>query len=124
MKQHVRSVYDLHQQLINSGGLIKAGDHYHSTLDYVFSSPSTAASAVLIFIWQFRLNHTMKFHSYIGIDYSGAQTTESRLDGLQVYRASRDGEPVKISTPTQNAKNWSRLEGVCDDQRIASTSLR
>ena len=52
----------------------------------------------------------MKFHSYIGIDYSGAQTPKSRLKGLQVYRASRDSEPIKVSTPAQGAKNWSRLE--------------
>ncbi|MEZ5491912.1 MAG: hypothetical protein R3F50_16610 [Gammaproteobacteria bacterium] len=52
----------------------------------------------------------MKFQRYIGIDYSGAQTPESRLKALQVYESGRDGEPVKVSTPTEGAKNWSRLE--------------
>lgn len=52
----------------------------------------------------------MKFQRYIGIDYSGAQTPESRLKALQVYKASRDSEPAKVSTPTEGAKNWSRLE--------------
>lgn len=52
----------------------------------------------------------MKFSRYIGIDYSGAQTPESRLKGLQVYVAGRDGEPAKINTPAVWAKHWSRLE--------------
>jgi len=51
-----------------------------------------------------------RFARYIGIDYSGAQTPESRLKALQVYEVGRNGEPVKISTPTEGAKNWSRLE--------------
>ncbi len=52
----------------------------------------------------------MRFQHYIGIDYSGAQTPESRLKALQDYKAARDGEPEKISTPKEGAKNWSRLE--------------
>ena len=52
----------------------------------------------------------MKFHHYIGIDYSGAQTPESRLRALQVYAAVHDEEPLKISTSAEGAKNWSRLE--------------
>jgi len=52
----------------------------------------------------------MRFSRYIGIDYSGAQTPESRLNALQVYEAERGGKPVKISTPVEGAKNWSRLE--------------
>ena len=52
----------------------------------------------------------MKFHRYIGIDYSGAQTPESRLKALQVYEASRNEGPIKVSTPTAGAKNWTRLE--------------
>jgi hypothetical protein len=54
--------------------------------------------------------NTVRFSRYIGIDYSGAQTPESRLKSLQVYEAARDGEPVKISTTAEGAKNWSRLE--------------
>lgn len=52
----------------------------------------------------------MKFQRYIGIDYSGTQTSESRLKALQVYEAGCDGEPLKVSTPTEGVKNWSRLE--------------
>jgi hypothetical protein len=35
---------------------------------------------------------------------------ESRLKALQVYEASGNEEPVKVSTPTAGAKNWTRLE--------------
>lgn len=52
----------------------------------------------------------MNYHRYIGIDYSGAQTPESRLKGLQLYAASGDDEPVKISTQIPGAKNWNRQE--------------
>ena len=52
----------------------------------------------------------LRFARYIGIDYSGAQTPESRLKALQVYEATQDGEPVKVSTQSEGAKNWSRLE--------------
>ena len=52
----------------------------------------------------------MKFERYIGVDYSGAQTPESRLRSLQVYTAGQDGAPQKISTSTERAVNWSRLE--------------
>ena len=52
----------------------------------------------------------MKFQRYIGIDYSGARTPVCRLKSLQVYEAAQDGKPLKISTPTSGAKNWSRLE--------------
>jgi hypothetical protein len=52
----------------------------------------------------------MRFTQYIGIDYSGAQTPESRLKALQVFTATCDGEPVKVSTPAEGARNWSRLE--------------
>jgi len=52
----------------------------------------------------------MIYQHYIGIDYSGAQTPESRIKSLQVYRATQDDQPVKISTSTEGAKNWSRLE--------------
>ena len=52
----------------------------------------------------------MRFTRHIGIDYSGAQTPESRLKGLQVYEAKAGHPPTKISTPTEGAKNWTRLE--------------
>ena len=52
----------------------------------------------------------MLFRRYIGIDYSGAQTPESRLKALQVYEATQDSLPQKISTPIKSSKNWSRIE--------------
>ena len=50
------------------------------------------------------------FQRYIGIDYSGAKTPEWRLKALQIFEASCDCEPQKMSTPTEGAINWSRLE--------------
>lgn len=52
----------------------------------------------------------MKYHRYIGIDYSGAQTPESRLKALQVFEADGGAKPVKISTKAPGTKNWSRQE--------------
>ena len=46
----------------------------------------------------------MKFQRYIGIDYSGAETAESRLKALHVFEATVDAEPVKVSTPTPARK--------------------
>lgn len=47
MKQHVRGMFDLRQELIGNGVLVREGDHYCFAQDYVFSSPSTAAAVVL-----------------------------------------------------------------------------
>ncbi len=52
----------------------------------------------------------MKFYRYIGIDYSGAQTPESRLRALQLFAADGGDKPVKISTAAAGAKNWTRQE--------------
>ena len=49
----------------------------------------------------------MKFSRYIGIDYSGAKTADSRLPALQVYVAARDGEPSRVG-PSATARHWSR----------------
>jgi len=54
----------------------------------------------------------MTFDLYIGIDYSGAETAESRLKGLQVYAAT-GGLPEHITTPAApdgQHWNWSRRE--------------
>ncbi|HBV95889.1 MAG: hypothetical protein JL50_04525 [Peptococcaceae bacterium BICA1-7] len=54
----------------------------------------------------------MKFDYYIGIDYSGAESPESRLKGLQVYVASRN-DPERVKTPVApkgHHWNWSRRE--------------
>lgn len=47
MQQYVRGMFDLRQELINNGVLLREGDHYRFAQDYVFSSPSTAAAVVL-----------------------------------------------------------------------------
>ncbi len=47
MQQYVRGMYDLRQELIGNGVLVREGDGYRFTQDYVFSSPSTAAAVVL-----------------------------------------------------------------------------
>lgn len=47
MQQHVRSMFDLRQELIQNGVLQTDGDRYRFAQDYVFSSPSTAAAVVL-----------------------------------------------------------------------------
>lgn len=47
MQQHVRGMYDLRQELIGNGVLVREGDQYCFAQDYVFSSPSTAAAVVL-----------------------------------------------------------------------------
>ena len=54
----------------------------------------------------------MTFDAYIGIDYSGAETPESRLKGLQVYAAT-DGLPEKVIAIPEEGKThwkWSRRE--------------
>lgn len=52
----------------------------------------------------------MRFTRHIGIDYSGAQTPESRLTGLQVFEARNGGVPERIGTPAAGVKHWTRLE--------------
>lgn len=47
MQQHVRSMFDLREELIGNGVLQRQGDHFRFAQDYVFSSPSTAAAVVL-----------------------------------------------------------------------------
>ncbi len=52
----------------------------------------------------------MRFTRHIGIDYSGAQTPESRLKGLQIYECRGGATPERIGPPTEGAKNWTRIE--------------
>lgn len=55
----------------------------------------------------------MRFDYYIGIDYSGAETPESRLKGLQVYTASTSQLPERMLTPVApegQFRKWSRQE--------------
>jgi hypothetical protein len=51
----------------------------------------------------------MRFSRYIGIDYSGAKTADSRLRTLQVYAAGRKGEPSRVA-PAGGGRHWSRRE--------------
>ena len=48
------------------------------------------------------------FERYIGIDYSGAQTPASSLQGLRVYEADQATEPQEIAPPQGSAKYWTR----------------
>jgi hypothetical protein len=48
------------------------------------------------------------FDRYIGIDYSGAQTSMSSLSGLRVYVADRNSLPVEMSPPLSPKKHWTR----------------
>jgi len=50
------------------------------------------------------------FQRYIGIDYSGASTPDSRQSGLRVYLAEGDKEPKEVRSPANPAWNWTRRE--------------
>ena len=50
------------------------------------------------------------FRIYIGIDYSGAKTTVTRLKGLRVFKATNRDEPIKVTSPTGENWNWTRRE--------------
>ncbi len=54
------------------------------------------------------------FDLYIGIDYSGAETPEARLKGLQVYAARPGGPCEKQFSPASSNSgkpcNWTRAE--------------
>ena len=48
------------------------------------------------------------FARYIGIDYSGAETSTSSLPGLRVYVAGIDDAPKEIDPPPSPRKYWTR----------------
>jgi hypothetical protein len=50
------------------------------------------------------------FERYIGIDYSGAETCESSLQGLRVYIADRPTEPCQVAPPPSPRWYWSRKQ--------------
>ena len=54
----------------------------------------------------------MNFDRFIGIDYSGAGTPESRLKGLQIYAAEPNTGPQAVR-PEPPARNWSRRQAAC-----------
>lgn len=49
-----------------------------------------------------------RFHRYIGIDYSGAETPTSSLKGLRVYHAEDDHAPVEVQPQTSSKRYWTR----------------
>ncbi len=49
-----------------------------------------------------------QFRRYIGIDYSGAATTDARLPGLRVYVAIGKSLPKEIRPESDPRKHWSR----------------
>lgn len=48
------------------------------------------------------------FNRYIGIDYSGAETPTSSLNGLRVYLADYESLPEEIPPPSSPRKYWTR----------------
>jgi hypothetical protein len=48
------------------------------------------------------------FSRYIGIDYSGAQTPTSSLNGLRVYLTDGDAPPAEVLPPQSSRKYWTR----------------
>lgn len=48
------------------------------------------------------------FSEYFGIDYSGAETADSSLKGLRVYRATRQTAPAEQLPPVSPRKYWTR----------------
>lgn len=48
------------------------------------------------------------FTTYIGIDYSGAQTPTSSLKGLRVYQGHQEALPEEIPPPPSPRKYWTR----------------
>lgn len=50
----------------------------------------------------------MKFQRTIGIDYSGAETADSSLKGLRVYRTDDGGPALEVSPPPGPKKYWTR----------------
>lgn len=47
MQQHVRSMFNIRQELIQNGVLQREDDHFRFMQDYAFSSPSAAAAVIL-----------------------------------------------------------------------------
>ncbi len=59
------------------------------------------------------------FERYIGIDYSGAQTSGSSLSGLRVYAADCFRSPEEVAPPKSPRWYWTR-RGVAEwlEQRL------
>jgi hypothetical protein len=52
--------------------------------------------------------NSLKFHRYVGIDYSGARTPDCSLKGLRVYEAGRESSPVEVPPPPSPRRYWTR----------------
>jgi hypothetical protein len=50
----------------------------------------------------------MRFSRYIGIDYSGAETTDSSCKGLRVFMAEGSGEPIQVQPLPSPRRYWTR----------------
>lgn len=50
------------------------------------------------------------FERYVGVDYSGADTAETSIDGIRVYSAGRGERPQSVDNPTTRRTRWSRRE--------------
>ena len=48
------------------------------------------------------------FGRYVGIDYSGAQTAWTSLQGLRMYLADRTSPPCEVQPPASPRKYWTR----------------
>lgn len=48
------------------------------------------------------------FDLYVGIDYSGAATPTTSLNGLRAYTADRTSSPVEVKPPRSPRKYWTR----------------
>jgi hypothetical protein len=48
------------------------------------------------------------FGRYVGIDYSGAQTADTSLQGLRMYLADRTSPPHEVQPPVSPRKYWTR----------------
>ena len=69
------------------------------------------------------------FDSYVGIDYSGAQSPTSRLPGLRVFVADRVAEPVEVRPTGVPRKHWTRrgvaewLAGLLSGSKVALAGI-
>jgi hypothetical protein len=50
----------------------------------------------------------LAFGRYVGIDYSGAETPKSSLNGLRVYEADRLTSPHEVLPPPSPRRYWTR----------------
>jgi hypothetical protein len=53
-------------------------------------------------------NNFPVFDRYVGIDYSGAETPTSSLNGLRIYMADRTSAPTEVLPPPSPRKYWTR----------------